>query len=144
MGSEKSHILLTKVLGESFCKLSGPSYQEMFDRTGWREFRRRMEAKFDLFEFTSEQKVRWLVARLTRRVKEKWAKILRRDEEGKVLHIGYSKILIYLSAVKLMALATTSEKNDNNKQYLSRPLISLNLKFLQKSGRDIPLVLVSV
>ena len=88
MESEKSYILLTKVLGEISCKLSRLSSQEeIFDGTGWREFRRRREAEFDLFEFTSEQKVRWLVARLTPRVKEKWANIPRRDEEGKVLRI---------------------------------------------------------
>ena len=87
MEKEKGQILLTKVLGEISSKLSGPSSQEeMFDGTGWREFRRRMEAEFDLFDFTTEQKVRWLVTRMTPRVKEKWAKIPRRDEEGNLLH----------------------------------------------------------
>ena len=57
MESEKSHILLTKVLGEISCKLSGPSSQEeMFDGTGWRDFKRGMEAEFDLFEFTSKKR----------------------------------------------------------------------------------------
>ena len=42
----------------------------MFDGIGWRDFRRKMEAEIDLFEFTSKKKVRWLVARLTAKVKK--------------------------------------------------------------------------
>ena len=50
---------------------------------GWREFRRRMEAEFNLFEFTSEQQARWRASTLTPNVKEKLAIIPRRDEKVK-------------------------------------------------------------
>ena len=50
---------MSKVLSEISHKLSGPtSREEMFDGTGWKQFRTGMEAEFELHGLTQEEKVK--------------------------------------------------------------------------------------
>ena len=64
---------LTKLVQHS----EGPrSQEEMFDGSHWENFKKGMEADFELFELTEDkEKLRWLVSRMTNPVKLFWAKM---------------------------------------------------------------------
>ena len=81
---EQKYVFLKNALKGISNLLESPrSDKEMFDGRGWDSFKKEMEANFELMEFKEEEKVRWLVARLTPRFKREWARISRKDSQRK-------------------------------------------------------------